>query len=52
MTDEIKLEKKVGEILPGQGWVHLDGDFTVAELANIIIQINTHYKRPEKGNKD
>jgi len=52
MENEIKLEKKVGEILPGQGWVHLNGDFTVAELGELIIQINMNYKGPEKGNKD
>jgi hypothetical protein len=52
MTDEIKIEQKVGAILPAQGWVELHGCFTRDELAKIIIQINMHYKGPEKGNKE
>lgn len=52
MDNEITLEKKVGEILPGQGWVELHGCFTRDELAEIIIKINMNYKGPEKGNKD
>lgn len=52
MTNEITLEKKVGEILPMQGWVELHGAFTVAELGELILKINQNYEGPKKGNKD
>lgn len=52
MNEPNDLQKKIGAILPAQGWVELHGCFTRDELRDIIIQINMNYKGPEKGNKD
>ncbi len=53
MKNDIDSEKKVGEILPNQGWVYLEGAFTIKELSDLILKINEKYKGPEKkGNKD
>ena len=49
MEEATELHPKVGEILPGQGWVTLHGDFTVKELSDIIIKITANYKEPDKG---
>lgn len=51
MENEDKLEKKVGEILLGQGWVELHGFFTINELSAIILKINESYRGPkDNGN--
>lgn len=49
MGEVTELHPKVGEILPGQGWVTLNGDFTVKELSDLIVKISANYKEPDKG---
>ena len=49
MGEVTELRPKVGEILPGQGWVTLHGEFTVKELSDIVIKITANYKEPAKG---
>ena len=50
--NEVNDIKKVGEILPAQGWVELHGCFTVAELGELILKINMNYEGPKKENKE
>jgi hypothetical protein len=47
-----KDEKYIGEVLFGQGWVELKGVFTIDELTELILKINTNYEMPEKDHKE
>ena len=49
MKNDIDSEKKVGEILPNQGWVYLEGAFTIKELSDLILKISEGYRGPENN---
>ena len=43
-------EKYIGAILPGQGWVELKGVFTISELEELMVKINSNYEKLEDDN--
>lgn len=49
-NDDIK--KKIGEVLPGQGWVELHGTFTFHELRAIAQSVEKKVKIARNGNKN
>ncbi len=41
---------KIGELLRGQGWVTLHGDFTIEQLKSLIKQLKENCKGLERKN--
>jgi len=39
------MNKKIGTIYPGQGWVELHGEFTIKELEEVLKMLKRHYER-------
>ena len=40
-----KKRSKIGDMLPGQGWVTLNGSFTLDQLQDIVKKLEENYPK-------